>query len=213
MLAFARYCTLVLCLVISSQTLAANSSIDTVVMQTGRRWFYGSSKFLANEISTTLFYEISGIPLAMGGGLSFFDIRKRGLDVLDHQIRVEGAWGYEVSLEAKLWIPGLMLTLPFIPYLIYAHDLFSDYEIKGRNPIGSTKSEASTNGYKFSFGIDMPMNSSLTMNMEYSLGSQSIKYKYNRSYYIETDDSVKAQGSVEGSLESQALLLGLGLSV
>ena len=223
MLALARRCALALSMVLSSQALA-NTSYDTVVMQTGRRWFYGSSHFLADEFGGTVFYKVSDLSLAMGGGLSFFNIRKEGLYLfdhpvyveLDHPVAVEAAWGYEVSLEAKLWLPKTVLALPFTPYLIYAHDLFSDYEIKGQSPFGGTKSKASTNGYKFNLGVDVPVTQSLTMNVEYSMGSQRIKHKYSRSFStdIEEQDGVmQKEGSVVGSLESRAFLLGLGMKV
>ncbi|MFK7824026.1 MAG: hypothetical protein AB8G05_07715 [Oligoflexales bacterium] len=212
MLSLVPRCSLVLYLVISSLAYA-KAPFDSLVIQTGRRWFFGTSSFLANEVSGTLFYEISGLPLEMGGGFSFFNIKKEGLDVLDHWVKVEGAWGYEISLEAKLCLPNAMFALPFTPYLIYAHDLFSDYEIKGRTQVGGTKSQASTNGYKFNVGVDLPMNPSLTMNVEYSVGSQSIKHKYIRSFSVEIDDNVRREGSVEGSLESQAFLIGLGIRV
>ncbi|NRA45840.1 MAG: hypothetical protein HRU09_12860 [Oligoflexales bacterium] len=215
MLASARSCVLVFCLIIATQALS-KPSYDTLVMQTGRRWFSGSSNFLANEVSSTLFYEIEGLSLAMGGGFSFFNIQKEGLDVLDHPVKVEGAWGYEVSLEAKLWLPESILALPYTPYIIYAHDLFSDYEIKGRSQLGNTntKSKACTNGYKFNLGLEIPFTKTLMMNIEYSLGSQSIKHKYNRNFNGEVDEELaKKEGSIEGSLESQAFLLGIGLNV
>lgn len=213
MLALVRSWILLMCLATSFEVFAQASG-NKLVMQTGRRWFYGSSRFLANELRGSLLYEISGLPMSAGGAFSFYSIRKSGLDVLDHPVKVEGAWAYEVALEAKLSLPKSVLTLPITPYLIYAHDLFSDYKIEGNTVDGNTRSQGSTNGYKFNLGMDIPVNPQLSMNMEYSMGSQSIKHKYSRMSSKQVNgksENIRREGSIEGSLWSQAFLVGLEL--
>lgn len=194
-----------------AETARPRLDLDALV---GRKWVdIDVHGVQAMEYNLSLYTPVAELPVAIGGGLRLIDISNSDMEALSHLHDVNTAWGYEVAVELKAWLPESAVKLPFVPYVKYSHDIFSAYEFKGGSDDLSYRSKAATSGYKVNIGTSWYYTRTVQLLAEYSIGTETLKNKATASSNKEFGLNASAKSSTKSSFDSKTLLVGATIAL